>query len=211
MLSYDVRQLGAAKMRIQLFKADEQTEKPYREFVYDKPILRTRLNLTGVPIGLYQVVGTPLDASDRPLPGGERPMLLAYGSERAWKAYYAAVNARTGRIDPPFSESVGNSTTDQPSLEIEPQALVLNPGKNSPLRARLRNAPADIVLEWKLDGRGRLNVIDNVRAEYFAEAKIDPGRAGREAVIHVTAVGHPELQANVWVVVTRSNIDDGPK
>jgi hypothetical protein len=209
MLRYDVRALGAAKLLIQIYKADEKSDKPYREFLYEKPAQHIRLNLSGVPIGLYQVKGTPLDAAGKPLSGGERPMTLAYGAERAWKAYYDAINARTGRIDPPFSESVANATADQPSLEIDPQALVLNPGKSSPMKARLRNAPADVVLEWKLEGRGRLTVIDNTRAEYFSEAKFEPSRAGREAVIHVTAVGHPELQANVWVVVTRSNIEEG--
>ena len=197
-LRYDVRHVGGQGLKLQLFLGrGKNTEKPVREFVYKGSTGTHKLDLHGVPIAVYRVHGIPLGSNDELLAGGERPVYLCWGGGRAWRAFDKTTLDANG-AKAPFQDAKVDSK-DSPTLEVDPPGVVVNQGEVTPIKAFLRGLPPAEELEWKLEGSGQLKVVDGRNALYQADPKAG---LGRNAVIKITCKGHPELRANVTVVVT---------
>ena len=204
-LRYDVRALGGVAMKLQLFPGKgKDRDKVAREFVFAGPSGTSKLDMKGLPILVYRVLGTPLDAQGQPLAGGEQAVMLCWGGGRAWRAYDNPTSYQegSGQPRPPFHGLGKVKADNQPSLELDPPGIVLNRGQSQVVEAVLRNVGLQEELEWSMEGDGTFRVINNRRIYY----KADKGaKIGKNATIRVACRNRPELSASLTVIVTSVN------
>jgi len=204
-LRYDVRPLGGSALKLQLFPGKgKDRDKVAREFLFQGVSGTSKLDLKGLPILVYRVLGTPLDAQGQPLAGGERAVMLCWGGGRAWRAYDTptAYEEGSGQPPPPFL-GLGKAGADNlPGLELDPPGIVVNRGQSQVVEAIMHNLPIDEALEWTMEGDGTFRVINNRQIYYKADKK---AKIGKNATIRVVCRNHPELSTNLTVIVTAVN------
>lgn len=207
-LTFDVRELGAAGVRVMLQRIPVRPDaEPAREwrFPVDHGVRTVKTN--GLDVGIYQVVAVALDASGADLGGESFPIYVEYGGLRAWDGLLLLEDLRAA--PPPFA-GVGASYVprmDMPRVELTPATSVLKPGGRLELRAAVRNMPLDSDVEWHLDGPGELEVLEPSRARYTA-----PDGPDNEIVrVRASVPSKAAEEGHATILVTPVKVDDRPE
>lgn len=168
-----------------------------------------RLDFKDFPASQYYFVGHLLDAQNQPVAQGFRPVQLEYGGWTGRLRVEEATARRPASNGVPWADiSTQNGPQGGDVFSVEPGALVVQPGKQAVMVARLNKAYMAEPLQWSLQGPGRLLVAENFVAYYQAEKTKEPQRA----TIRVFSEVHPNLRCEVQVLVTtESTVQTSPE
>lgn len=171
-----------------------------RSWTYARGKGRDRLDFKKMPTAVYVFTCELTDANDRPMALNFRPVQLEYGgwsgrlrNEEAAKAAGANPNLPLG----PMPDE--NDTSAEWVFKVSPDALVVKPGTQATLTASLNSRPVAEPLEWRLEGPGKIMVVENFVCYYLANPKTP---SGERAVIRVFAPQHPQLKQEIQVLVS---------
>ncbi len=169
-LTYDVRALGAAGVRVLVHRwpLRRPDAPPDREWRFWTAVGPQDVRFDHLPVGVYRVVTVALDLQGNEIARQSYPVFVEYGGRRAWDGMQQDVDLRA---EPPPFAGVGVTyvpAEDQPRVELSPATSVVKPGQEVHLRAVVRNMAPGTQVEWELDGPGDLETQPDGQAKYKA-------------------------------------------
>lgn len=163
-----------------------------------------RLDFKKMPVSQYLFKGQLRDAQDQPVALDFRPVQLEYGG---WSGRLRVEEAtRNAASDPKAPMGVIPKQSEESSeweFKVSPDSLVLQPGGQADVGAYLNSRPIAEEIQWFLQGPGKLVIVENFVAIYYADKQIE---GDQRATITAVVSRHPQLRQDVQVLVTRENV-----
>lgn len=201
-LDYDLTGVGAASMLLECYRFDgPKGGTRVRDWMLVQPRGHQRLAFNDMPPAVYYFKCSLRDSANQPIAANFRAVQLEYGGWSGRLRNERATQQAASQPGKPLDGIVVEPTVvegDAYNFHVEPSALVVAPGRTGSLAAMLNQVLMAEPLAWKLEGPGRLVITENCLATYLA----DKGGEGQRATIHVESQTHPNLQADIQVLVS---------
>ena len=135
------------------------------------------------------------------MPVAFRPVQLEYGG---WSGRLRVEEATQGaelNTKAPFGPlPVDAEGANEWVFKVMPEAVVVQPGVQATLTASLNSRPVVEILEWSLEGPGKIMVVENFICYYLADKK---ATSDQRATIRVYSPQHPaQMRQEIQVLVT---------
>lgn len=204
-LMYDLRAYPGANLKVSCYRYQGPSGSQWvQDWTVSERQGKLKLDFTHFPSAQYVFRGTLINAQEQPLALAFRPVQLEYGGWTGRLRVDAATRAASDDSRAPLAGAAPVAGADSDYVfEVTPNALVVPQSQTSQLTATLNKRPMAEILEWKLEGPGKLSVIENFVGIYTAPKG---ARNGERATIHVWAPQHPRLRQSIQVLISSETV-----
>lgn len=204
-ITYDVRRIGAAGLKLYLYRHDDDPEgEPLRSWHFTHDNGRERISLNDLPISVYFVWGQAVDEAGEPVASPTRVTAIEYGGWRAWEQFKKPEDPNDQA--PAFSDVPVKTSLQGRDVQVvvSPAAVLLNPKETIEFRVFFQGLPEDDKVEWKLEGPGNLTKGEGNNVIYEAPEVVGTKMLRLRAI----SERHPEIEGGASILVTTQAKDE---